>query len=160
MLPTVWYGLILPLTVLRRLDCVLEPTKQDVLDRLEKLPASLENRDPVLEQAAGQSFFNTSKHTFTTLLADSNNVAGNLRNYVAGFSESARDIITKFNFDVQIDRLERHNLLYLVVSKFADLDLHPEKVSNLEMGYLYEELIRKFSELSMRPLASISPPVK
>ena len=143
------YGrVILPLTVLRRLDCVLEPTKQDVLDRLEKLPASLENRDPVLEQAAGQSFFNTSKHTFTTLLADPNNVAGNLRNYVAGFSESARDIITKFNFDTQVDRLEQHNLLYLVVSKFADLDLHPEKVSNLEMGYLYEELIRKFSELS------------
>lgn len=143
------YGrVILPLTVLRRLDCVLEPTKQDVLDRLEDLPTSLENRDPVLEQAAGQSFFNTSKHTFTTLLADPDNVAGSLRNYVAGFSESARDIITKFNFDTQIDRLQQHNLLYLVVSKFADVDLHPEAVSNLEMGYLYEELIRKFSELS------------
>jgi type I restriction enzyme M protein len=143
------YGrVILPLTVLRRLDCVLEPTKVKVLETVDKLPSSLENRDPVLEQAAGESFFNTSKHTFTTLLADPNNVAGNLRNYVAGFSESARDIIAKFNFDTQIDRLEQHNLLYLVVSQFADLDLHPEKVSNLEMGYLYEELIRKFSELS------------
>ena len=96
----------------------------------------------------GQSFFNTSKHTFTTLLADPDNVAGNLRNYIAGFAESARDIVDKFNFDTQIDRLTEHNLLYLVVSKFADLDLHPEVVSNLEMGYLYEELIRKFSELS------------
>ena len=102
----------------------------------------------MLEDAAGQSFYNTSKHTFTTLLADPDNVAGNLRNYIAGFSESARDIIDKFNFDTQIDRLAEHNLLYLVVSKFADLDLRPDNVSNLEMGYIYEELIRRFSELS------------
>ena len=143
------YGrVILPLTVLRRLDCVLEPTKADVLEQLENLPGSLQNRDPLLEQAAGQSFFNTSRHTFATLLGDPDNVAGNLRNYIAGFSESARDIVDKFNFDVQIDRLDDHNLLYLVVSKFADIDLSPETVSNLEMGYLYEELIRRFSELS------------
>ena len=143
------YGrVILPLTVLRRLDCVLEPTKADVLERLEELPVTLRNREPLLEQAAGQSFFNTSRHTFATLLGDPDNVAGNLRNYIARFSESARDIVDKFNFDVQIDRLDAHNLLYLVVAKFADIDLSPETVSNLEMGYLYEELIRKFSELS------------
>ena len=143
------YGrVVLPLTVLRRLDCVLEPTKDKVLEIAGKLPASLENRDPVLEHAAGQSFFNTSKHSFTSLLADPDNVAGNLRNYIAGFSESARDIVDKFNFDTQIERLAVHNLLYLVVSKFADLDLRPEAVSDLEMGYVYEELIRKFSELS------------
>jgi len=75
-------------------------------------------------------------------------VTGNLRNYIAGFSESARDIVDKFNFDVQIDRLDEHNLLYLVASMFVDIDLSPETVSDLEMGYLYEELIRKFSELS------------
>ena len=143
------YGrVILPLTVLRRLDCVLEPTKDKVLERAAKLPEYLENRGPVLAHAAGQSFYNTSKHTFTTLLADPDNVAGSLRNYIAGFSESARDIIVKFNFDVQIDRLAEHNLLYLVVSKFADLDMSPETVTNLEMGYIYEELIRRFSELS------------
>ena len=143
------YGrVILPLTVLRRLDCVLEPTKDKVLQRAADLPATLENRAPVLEDAAGQSFYNTSKHTFKTLLSDSDNVAGNLRNYIAGFSESARDIIDKFNFDVQIDRLGDHDLLYRVVSKFADLDLDPVRVSSLEMGYLYEELIRRFSELS------------
>ena len=143
------YGrVILPLTVLRRLDCVLEPTKDMVLERAAKLPEWLENRGPVLEHAAGQSFYNTSKHTFTTLLADPDNVAGNLRNYIAGFSESARDIVDKFNFDVQIERLADHNLLYLVVSKFADLDLRPDTVSDLEMGYVYEELIRRFSELS------------
>jgi len=145
------YGrVILPLTVLRRLDCVLEPTKDKVLERAAKLPADLENRAPILMHAAGESFYNTSKHTFKTLLADPDNVAPNLRNYIAGFSESARDIIDKFNFDTQIDRLDQHrpSLLYLVVSKFAELDMRPDKVSNLEMGYIYEELIRKFSELS------------
>ena len=143
------YGrVILPLTVLRRLDCVLEPTKDRVLSAAASLPESLENRGPVLEHIAGESFYNTSRHTFRTLLGDPDNVAGNLRSYIAGFSESARDIIDKFNFDVQIDRLAEHNLLYLVVSKFADLDLGPDAVSNLEMGYIYEELIRRFSELS------------
>ena len=143
------YGrVILPLTVLRRLDCVLAPTKDQVLSVAAKLPETLENRGPVLEHTAGQEFYNTSKHTFTTLLADPDNVAANLRNYIAGFSESARDIIVKFNFDTQVDRLAEHNLLYLVVSKFADLDMSPAKVSNLEMGYIYEELIRRFSELS------------
>ena len=143
------YGrVILPLTVLRRLDCVLEATKLQVLEVADKLPEYLENRAPILMHAAGESFYNTSKHTFKTLLADPDNVAGNLRNYIAGFSESARDIILKFNFDTQIDRLHDHNLLYRVVSKFADLDLRPDNLSNLEMGYVYEELIRRFSELS------------
>ena len=141
------YGrVILPLTVLRRLDCVLEPTKDKVLERASDLPPDLENQAPILTHAAGESFYNTSKHTFKTLLADPDNVAPNLRNYIAGFSESVRDIIDKFNFDNRIDRLAESNLLYLVVSKFADLDLCPERVSNLEMGYIYEELIRKFSE--------------
>ncbi|MDE0268384.1 MAG: class I SAM-dependent DNA methyltransferase [Acidimicrobiaceae bacterium] len=143
------YGrVILPLTVLRRLDCVLEPTKDEVLETLVDLPETLRNREPLLLQAAEQAFFNTSRHTFTTLLDDPDNVAGNLRNYIAGFSESARDIVNKFNFDMQIDRLADNNLLYLVVSKFVEIDLSPAVVSNLEMGYLYEELIRKFSELS------------
>ena len=143
------YGrVILPLTVLRRLDCVLEPTKEEVLAAVRRLPDTLQNRDPLLAKFAGWSFFNTSRHTFATLLGDPDNVAGNLRNYIAGFSESARDIVDKFNFDGQIDRLNDHNLLYLVVSKFADLDLSPETVSDLDMGYLYEELIRRFSELS------------
>jgi type I restriction enzyme M protein len=106
------YGrVILPLTVLRRLYCVLEPTKDVVLSVAAKLPESLENRGPVLEHAASQSFYNISKHTFTTLLAEPDNVAANLRSYIAGFSESARDIIVKFNFDTQIDRLVEHNLV-------------------------------------------------
>jgi type I restriction enzyme M protein len=143
------YGrVILPLVVLRRLDCVLEPTKADVLARAAKLKDKVENVAPVLESVAGEQFYNTSPLDFRRLLDDPANVAGNLRSYIAGFSPAARDVIEKFGFDAQIVRLERANLLYLVVSQFAEVDLHPDAVSNLEMGYLYEELVRKFSELS------------
>jgi type I restriction enzyme M protein len=143
------YGkVILPLTVLRRLDCVLEPTKTQVLDRAEKLRRKVDNIDPVLSSVSGEQFFNTSVLDFRRLLDDPGQIAGNLRGYIAAFSSSAREIIDRFDFDVQITRLDKANLLYLVVSKFADIDLHPDVVSNIEMGYLYEELIRRFSELS------------
>jgi type I restriction enzyme M protein len=143
------YGrVILPLVVLRRLDCVLEPTKAEVLARHDALKGRVENVGPVLENVAGEQFYNTSPLEFPRLLDDPANVAGNLRSYIAGFSPAARDVIEKFGFDTQITRLDRANLLYLVVSQFAEIDLHPEMVSNLEMGYLYEELVRRFSELS------------
>jgi type I restriction enzyme M protein len=144
------YGkVVLPLTVIRRLDCVLESTKQAVLKRQRQLSGRIENVEPLLQAAAGgQQFYNTSPLTFTRLLDDPNTIAESLRLYILGFSETARDIIDKFDFPVQIDRLHRANVLYQVVSKFAEIDLHPEVVSNIEMGYLYEELIRKFSELS------------
>jgi len=139
------YGrVILPLTVLRRLDCVLEPTKDQVLERAAKYG----DRPELLEAAAGQQFYNTSRYDFAKLIAAPDDLADNLRHYIASFSPGARDVIEKFGFDTQIARLERSNLLYLVVSKFAEVDLHPDAVSNLEMGYLYEELIRRFSELS------------
>ncbi len=143
------YGrVILPLVVLRRLDCVLEPTKEAVIQRAEALKGRVENVEPVLSSVAGQQFYNTSPLDFRRLLDDPGNVAGNLRAYVAGFSPAARDVIEKFGFDAQITRLAEKNLLYLVVSQFAEIDLHPKVVSNLEMGYLYEELVRRFSELS------------
>ena len=143
------YGkVILPLVVIRRLDCVLEPTKAAVLKRKAELEGKIENLEEVLKAVAGQQFFNTSKLDFKRLLEDPANVGDNLRAYIAGFSEAARDVIAKFDFQTQITRLERANLLYLVLSRFADIDLHPDVVSNLEMGYLYEELIRRFSELS------------
>jgi type I restriction enzyme M protein len=143
------YGkVVMPLTVLRRLDCVLEPTKAKVLERHAKLKGSIDNIGPVLEAVSGEQFYNTSPLDFRRLLDDPGQIAGNLRAYIAGFSASARDIIEKFDFDTQITKLDRANLLYLVVSKFAEIDLHPSVVSNLEMGYLYEELIRRFSELS------------
>jgi type I restriction enzyme M protein len=143
------YGkVILPLTVLRRLDCVLEPTKQAVLDRHAQLAGKVENLEPVLQRTSGEQFYNTSRYDFARLLAAPDDLADNLRHYIASFSSGARDVLDKFDFDTQVTRLARSNLLYLVVSKFAEIDLHPRVVSNLEMGYLYEELIRRFSELS------------
>jgi type I restriction enzyme M protein len=144
------YGkVILPLTVLRRLDCVLEPTKQKVLDYLPKLASmNIENADPVLNKVAGFKFHNQSKYDFQSLKADPTHIAANLTNYINGFSTDARNIIEYFKFNEQIDKLDKADLLYLVVKKFAEVDLHPDKVSNIEMGYIFEELIRKFSELS------------
>ena len=144
------YGkVILPLTVLRRLDCVLEPTKQKVLDYLPKLASmNIENADPVLNKVAGFKFHNQSKYDFQSLKADPTHIAANLTHYINGFSTDARNIIEYFKFNEQIDKLDKADLLYLVVKKFAEVDLHPDQVSNIEMGYIFEELIRKFSELS------------
>jgi type I restriction enzyme M protein len=143
------YGkVILPLTVIRRLDCVLAPTKEKVLQRHQQLSEKIENLEPVLQAEAKQQFYNVSPLDFRRLLDDPNHLADNLRSYILGFSSAARDVIDKFDFDGQITRLDRANLLFLVLSRFADIDLHPDAVSNLEMGYLYEELIRRFSELS------------
>ena len=143
------YGkVILPLTVIRRLDCVLAPTKEKVLQRHHQLSDKIDNLEPVLQAEAKQQFYNVSPLDFRRLLDDPNHLADNLRSYILGFSSAARDVIDKFDFDGQITRLDRANLLFLVLSRFADIDLHPDAVSNLEMGYLYEELIRRFSELS------------
>lgn len=144
------YGkVILPLTVIRRLDCVLEPTKQAVLKQHAQLAGKIENVEPVLQATAGGlQFYNTSPLTFTKLLDDPDSIADSLKIYIGGFSTVAQDILDKFDFPVQIDRLRRAGVLYQVIGKFADIDLHPDVVSNIEMGYLYEELIRRFSELS------------
>ena len=144
------YGrVVLPFTVLRRLDCVLDPVKADMLAEYDKVKDRLENFGPVLDRLTEiQGLWNTSPYDFKRLLDDPNNLADNLRAYIYSYSPEAKEIIDKFDFPTQIARLDKANLLYLVVSKFADLDLHPDTVSNLEMGYLFEELIRRFSELS------------
>ncbi len=143
------YGkVVLPLTVIRRLDCVLEPTKQAVLAKHKEISSKIENVEPVLQAVAKEQFYNVSPLTFTKLLDDPSTIADSLNLYIGGFSEAAKDIIEKFDFSVQIDRLRRANVLYQVIGKFAEIDLHPKVVSNIEMGYLYEELIRRFSELS------------
>lgn len=144
------YGnVILPLVVLRRLDQVLAPTRDAVhaaAQKSENSPPALRERQ--LLGASGCGFYNTSRLDFDRLLDDADNIAQNLSGYVAGFSSNARDIIEKFRFDEQIARLDAGNLLFLVVQKFCKIDLHPDRVSNLEMGYVFEELIRKFSEAS------------
>ncbi len=143
------YGkVILPLTVLRRLDCVLEPTKTAVLSRYSQVKGRIDNFEPVLEGESKQQFFNISPLDLPKLLDDPTQLAANLRAYIAGFSSGAREILERFDFDTQIARLDKSNLLYFVIGKFAEIDIHPDTVSNLEMGYLYEELIRRFSELS------------
>jgi type I restriction enzyme M protein len=143
------YGkVVLPFVVLRRLDCVLADSKQKVLEANAKLPKQLENREPALMAAAGHSFYNLSKLDFTKLLNEPDHLKENLEAYIHGFSSAAQDVLERFSFQMQIERLASADLLFRVVSLFADLDLHPSQVSNLEMGYMFEELIRRFSEQS------------
>ncbi len=144
------YGsVMLPLLVLRRFDAVLEGTKPAVLAKAESLEKSgIGNVDPILQRAARQPFYNVSPLTLTTLLQDDKNVASNLRAYVGGFSPAATEVLEEYRFDDKITRLSRAGILYQVLGDFADLDLHPDTVSNEAMGYLFEELLRKFSEMS------------
>lgn len=143
------YGkVILPFTVLRRLDCVLEPTKDDVLTELARRKDSGIAIHPFLLKASGQSFYNTSRYNFARLLDDPNSIKANLVDYVQGFSENTRDVFEKYEFANQIERLDSANLLYQVTQKFAAIDLHPDRVSNDQMGLIFEELIRRFAELS------------
>ncbi len=144
------YGkIILPLTVLRRLDCVLEPTKQELLDYLPQIKNLTPNAaDKVLKNKIKLSFYNKSKFTFEKLKADPNDIAPNLRNFINGFSKNARTIIEYFSFDEHIERMDKANLLFKIIGRFSEIDLHPDKVKNIEMGYIFEELIRKFADLS------------
>lgn len=142
------YGeVMLPMTVLRRLDCVLEPTREKVLKRLESLKGGpVKALEQILNRAAGQQFHNTSKFNFQSLKGDPNNIAENLSHFIKSFSPKAREIIENFEFEEHIIRLDKANRLFLIVSKFSELDLHPDTVPNIEMGYIFEELIRRFSE--------------
>jgi len=143
------YGkVILPFTVLRRLDCVLAPTKAAVLAELDKRQAEDRNPEPFLLRAAGQSFFNTSPMDMAKLMGDPDNIAANLYAYIQAFSGDVRDIFERFEFTTQVDRLAKAGLLYQVTEKFAGIDLSPAAVDNFHMGLAFEELIRKFSELS------------
>jgi len=144
------YGkVILPFTLLRRLECVLEATRDEVLKEYEskkELPElALEK---ILVRKSKQSFYNTSTFDLAKLMNDSSNVADNLESYINAFSPNALEIFEKYEFASQIEKLKENNLLYLIVEKFANFDLSPEKVSNHEMGLLFEELIRKFAEQS------------
>ena len=144
------YGkVILPMTVLRRLDCVLRPTKKKVLDYLPKVKSLKEGaKDLALNKVAGFNFHNRSKFDFDKLIADPNNVAANLRNFINGFSTSAREIIEYFNFDDQIDRMDdpKADILFRVVKSFQEIDL--TKMDPMDMGYVFEDLIRRFAEQS------------
>jgi type I restriction enzyme M protein len=143
------YGkIILPFTVLRRLDCVLESTKLAVLAEYDdKLRMGL-NAEPFLLRKAGQSFYNTSPLDMKKLMGDPDHIKQNLSAYIQGFSMAVRDIFERFDFHTQVERLAKAGLLYQVAERFAQVDLHPERVSNSQMGLVFEELIRKFAEIS------------
>jgi len=141
------YGkVILPLTVLRRMDCVMAPTRQAVWDRAASYTG--ENREALLLAASKLPFYNLSEQTFATITNDSGSVAKNLKDYIRGFSAEAAEIINRYEFHLQIDRLDNADLLYQVVRQFAGLDLSPQAVDNHTMGFIFEELIRKFADAS------------
>lgn len=143
------YGkVILPLTVIRRFDCILADTKEAVLEKHNSMAPDLPMREVFLKKASGYEFYNTSKYTFETLLDAPDSIETNFRNYLNGFSKNVREIIEKFKFDQEITTLSEKNLLFIVIQEFTTpkADLHPNKISNLEMGYIFEEIIRRFSE--------------
>lgn len=142
-----YQDVILPLTVLRRLDCVLAPTRRAVLQRQAELSSrGLEDLHKQLCRSSGFAFYNTSRYDFEHLVADAPNVATNLRNHIAGFSPNMRDVIEKFEFDNNINKLDETGLLFQVLEQFHAVDLHPDVVDNATMGTIFEELIRKFNE--------------
>lgn len=142
------YGeVILPLTVIRRFDCILTDTKEAVLEKYDEVK-NLPMRDVLLRKVSGYEFYNTSKYTFEKLLDDPDNIEENFHDYLNGFSENVRDIIEKFKFDGHIDTMANKGILYIVIKEFTSTraNLHPDVISNLEMGYIFEEIIRRFSE--------------
>lgn len=142
-----YQDVILPLTVLRRLDCVLADKKEKVLKRKSELKTKgLGDLDSQLRRTSGYAFYNTSLYDFDRLMADSTNVAANLRNYIAGFSPNMREVLEKFDFDNTISKLDEAGLLFQVLERFRRVDLHPDRVDNPTMGTIFEELLRKFNE--------------
>ena len=142
------YGeVILPLTVIRRFDCILADTKKAVLEKYEQVK-ELPMRDILLRNASGYPFYNTSRFTFERLLDDPDNIEANFRDYLNGFSPNVAEIIEKFKFDGHIATMAQKNILFIVLKEFTTpkADLHPAHISNLEMGYIFEEIIRRFSE--------------
>ena len=142
------YGeVILPLTVIRRFDCILSDTKDAVLKKFAEVK-ELPMKDVLLRKASGYEFYNTSKYTFERLLDDPDHIEENFRDYLNGFSENVQDIIVKFKFDGHITTMANKGILFIVLKEFTTEkgNLHPDEISNLEMGYIFEEIIRRFSE--------------
>ncbi len=143
-----YQDVILPLVVLKRLDSILLPTKTKVLEQHNQWKGKIKDVEPILKKASGSEFFNVSPYDFYKLTEDPNNIAKNFNQYLKDYSENIRDIIEKFDFSKQLERLEGGNLLYLIIQELNKVDLHPDKVDNHQMGLIFEELLRKFSEMS------------
>jgi type I restriction enzyme M protein len=139
---------ILPFVVLRRLECALEKTKDKVIAKSKSLQGKINDLETILNKESGHTFYNTSPLSLAKILQDPNKVASNLNSYVRAFSPSASEVLDKYGFPEKIKKLEDQGLLYQIIGKFADIDLSEESVSNEAMGYIFEELLRKFSEMS------------
>ena len=146
--PSEYGRIILPFVVLRRLDCVLEPQKDKAFQLHEKYKKKLKDFTQVIQSQLGLPFFNVSKFDLLRIKSDPNNVYKNFNNYIQGYSKNVLDIIENFQIDPLVRKLNKNKKLYLLIDKFTEFDLHPDKVDNHEMGTVYEELLRKFSEMS------------
>lgn len=149
--PPQYRRVMIPLTVLRRLDCVLEETKDEVIAMHKKLKANKKDYDAetieaIINKKFDLTFHNISEFTFEKLLGDPNQLARNLGNFISGFSTKARKIFEKFKFEEEIEKLDEANRLFEVIKEFADVDLHPDRIPNIEMGYIFEDLVRRFNE--------------
>ena len=143
------YGdIILPFTVLRRLDCVMESNKDEVVKLYNEYKTKVDDPSPVIQSRIKSTFFNFSKYDLNRLKSDPQNINRNFQNYLGGFSDNVVDIIENFQLDKPIEKLNKNNRLYELVDKFTEIDLHPDVVSNHDMGTIFEELLRKFSEMS------------
>ena len=146
--PSEYGRVILPFVVMRRLDCVLEPKKDDVYKLYGQFKGQLSDPSPVILKEIGLPFFNASKFDLARIKSDPTNVLINFNNYIQGYSKNVLDIIENFSITPLIEKLQKNKRLYLLIDKFTEFDLHPNKVDNHKMGSIYEELLRKFSEMS------------
>jgi len=146
--PSEYGRIILPFVVLRRLDCVLDPQKDKAFELHEKYKNKLKDFNQVIQSQLNLPFFNASKFDLLRIKSDPNNVYKNFNNYIQGYSKNVLDIIENFQIDPLVTKLNKNKKLYLLIDKFTEFDLHPNKVDNHQMGSLYEELLRKFSEMS------------
>ena len=143
------YGdVILPFTVLRRLDCVLEPHKDDVFNIYEEYRTKVDEPTPIILKRINTTFFNHSKYDLNRLKSDPQNIYMNFQNYLGGFSSNVVEIIENFQLEKPVEKLNKNNRLFILIDKFTEIDLHPDKISNRDMGLIFEELLRKFSEMS------------
>lgn len=136
-------NVIIPMTIIRRFECALEPTKKAVLDKVTANPLEPAKS---LYKVSGFHFYNKSQYTLARLVDDADNLASNFKSYIGDFSENVQNIIKNLEFEKEIDKMEKHDRLYAVVKAFSEIDLDPSKIDNMTMGYIFEELIRKFSE--------------
>ena len=143
-----YQDVILPLVVLKRLDSILTDTKPKVLEKYNEYKGKINDLDPILKKTSGTAFYNISDYDFKTLLGDPKHLAKNFKQYINGYSKNIQDIFEKFDFNKQLERLEGGDLLFLVIQELNKVDLHPSAVDNYQMGHVFEELLRKFSEMS------------